>query len=162
MVLVTTLYVLPLAAETGGPQANLKELVKRLASDYPNIVHRSLAELVEQSENVVLVDVRDAEEYEVSHIPGALHIQDLSILQTFIEGQSNEVVLYCSVGYRSAELVRQLQAQGVDGVSNFAGSIFDWANHGHPLTNGSQPADTVHPYNWFWGWRYLEKDLRAD
>ncbi|MEM7099419.1 MAG: rhodanese-like domain-containing protein [Pseudomonadota bacterium] len=159
---ITVAGGLPLATFAQGPHSNLAGLMKQLSAEYPNIVHLTRAEIVEQLGEIVLVDVRQPEEYMVSHIPGAIHMTDLERLGSFVKSQDKQVVLYCSVGYRSAETVQSLRDQGIDGVSNFAGSIFDWANHGLPLKNASGPTDRVHPYSWFWGWRYLQPQRHAD
>ena len=137
------------AEELSKPGSNLARLVERLQREYPDIRHRTLSEIRQQRDELVLVDVREPEEYAVSHIPGAVNLQDPTELRAFIANQPGEVVLYCSVGYRSAKLTRNLRNDGVSNVSNFAGSIFHWANSNEPLVSGEHPVSTVHPYSWF-------------
>ena len=59
-------------------------------------------------------------------------------------------------------MTRFLESEGVANVTNFAGSIFAWANDGQPLQQNGEQAATVHPYNWIWGWRYLDEALHAE
>jgi 3-mercaptopyruvate sulfurtransferase SseA len=65
-------------------------------------------------------------------------------------------VLYCSVGYRSSMAAEQLAKLGYTDVQNLEGSLFAWANAGHPLEGG----DRVHPYDAKWG-ELLDPRLRA-
>jgi predicted sulfurtransferase len=66
------------------------------------------------------------------------------------------VVLYCSVGYRSADVAARLQAHGYTNVFNLEGSIFQWANEGRTLVRGEMPVEVVHPFDNDWG-RYLNR-----
>jgi hypothetical protein len=61
------------------------------------------------------------------------------------------VVVYCSVGYRSAKVTAALQERGFTQVANLKGSIFRWANEGRPVVRGSTGVREVHPYDHTWG-----------
>ena len=140
-------------------QAALTELATEIKASYPSVTHLNLAQARARLGDAVFVDVRDAEEFEVSRIPGAIHIADPETLTRYAESSGKPLVLYCSVGYRSAEMAKHLQNAGVTAVENFTGSIFAWANAGLPLENAHGAARAVHPYGWFWGWRYLEETI---
>jgi rhodanese-related sulfurtransferase len=109
-----------------------------------------------------LLDVRQPDEIAVSRIPGAIPVNpDASVddlRQLDLEGP---VVVYCSVGARSATLAERLKAAGIDSVRNLRGSIFAWANEGRPLERAGESVQTVHPYDAAWG-TYLRPSLRAD
>lgn len=105
-------------------------------------------------ESPLLLDARTADEYGVSHLKGAQHVpaQELdSFLQENAATQTSPIVVYCSVGYRSARLAQQLQDRGYRQVFNLEGSLFEWVNNGHPVYQGEQPVQQVHPYNQRWG-----------
>jgi rhodanese-related sulfurtransferase len=109
--------------------------------------------LAQEGEHPLLLDARKPEEYELSHLPQAhlvpANLEDLRHWETVTN--STPIVTYCSVGYRSAALAEQLQAMGFDRVFNLEGSIFQWANAGHPVYRGEEIVEQVHPYNAFWG-----------
>lgn len=98
----------------------------------------------------VLIDARKAEEYAVSHLPGARHLQTVEAVQGSDIAPDAALVVYCSVGYRSARLAQKLQAAGYDHVMNLEGSIFEWHNRGHPIVSEGKPVRHVHPYNRTW------------
>lgn len=106
----------------------------------------------------LLLDVRTAPEFEVSHLAGAIRIEPGSDPKQL--PNDKPIVTYCSVGYRSAAMAKQLRAQGFKNVQNLQGSIFAWANENRPLVRDGKTTDKVHPYNAFWG-RLLDKAHRA-
>lgn len=110
----------------------------------------------------VLLDVRTAEEWNVSRLPGARHAEPKASLESVTAGISKEtpIVTYCAVGYRSGELATRLREAGFTNVRNLEGSIFQWANEHRPLVQGEQPVSRVHPYNALWG-RLLADEVRA-
>jgi rhodanese-related sulfurtransferase len=135
-------------------------------ADVPSISTVQLASLLSpansQGQAPLLLDVRTAPEYAISHLPGAKHVETEQVLD-FAEGSQTlldrayPIVVYCSVGVRSAQAVRDLQLAGFTQVKNLRGSIFQWANEGRALQGGPQ----VHPYNAQWG-QLLRADLRSE
>lgn len=120
---------------------------------FPEVPQLSIEDFQKlDSKNVLLVDVRAKEEFEVSHLERAICISDLDKLTQLIKVHSpTTVVLYCSVGYRSSALAAQLQTRGFQQVVNLKGSIFEWANDGLPVWKDSQLTEFVHPFNERWG-----------
>ena len=114
-----------------------------------------------QRENLLLFDVRESEEYAVSHLQGARPAPSKDEAQKALQGVPSDqrIVLYCSVGYRSSELAQFLMKKGYTEVYNLEGSIFAWANEGRPVYRGNERVKVVHPYDRIWG-RLLKKSLR--
>lgn len=113
--------------------------------------------------DATLVDVRHADEFAVSHLPGALHVDgeaEIEAIRAAIP-LDRPVVVYCSVGWRSSAFAQRLTAAGYTDVRNYLGSIFEWANGGGELVDGTGAAtDHVHPFNSDWG-ALLRPELRA-
>jgi rhodanese-related sulfurtransferase len=107
----------------------------------------------ESSSNPLILDARSQEEYAVSHIKSAQWIeptnQNTSALSEI--ALDNPIVVYCSIGYRSAKLAQQLHHAGYENVLNLSGGIFQWANQGKPIFTNNHQVETVHPYNFIWG-----------
>jgi rhodanese-related sulfurtransferase len=110
----------------------------------------------------VLLDVRTAEEWNVSHVPGARRVNPNASPEKDLAEIPKEtpIVTYCAVGYRSGALATKLRAAGFTSVRNLEGSIFQWANEHRPLVHEGKPVATVHPYSGLWG-RLLNDDVRA-
>ncbi|MFQ5334631.1 MAG: rhodanese-like domain-containing protein, partial [Flavobacteriales bacterium] len=62
-----------------------------------------------------------------------------------------EVIVYCSVGYRSEKIAEKLAGMGFGQVFNLYGGIFEWVNRGYPVYDEHGQTDNVHAYNHNWG-----------
>jgi len=119
--------------------------------DFPSIrqlTAEQLRSMLSAGEPVFLVDVRDPEEYRVSHLPGAVLASEWHPQR---QDSGALIVAYCSVGIRSAAYLLDLQQQGFRNLYNLRGSIFQWANSGYPLEAEGRRVEKVHPYNARWG-----------
>ena len=104
----------------------------------------------------VILDTREKKEFKVSRLKNAIWIGyddfDLSRVDSIKKDQ--EIIVYCSVGYRSSKIGEELIDSGYKNVKNLYGGIFKWANEKRPLYNDSTRTREVHAYNRKWG-RYL-------
>ena len=144
---------------------NLEHLKQEIRTRFPSVRTISTADLAASLESLtgdhpLLLDVRAAEEFAVSHLPGAELTSKLTDAIARIEAAEpgRTVVLYCSVGYRSADVAARLQASGYTNLFNLEGSIFQWANEGRTLFRDQMPVKVVHPLDNDWG-RYLNRQL---
>lgn len=84
---------------------------------------------------VVVLDVREPDEYDQGAIPGALHIPR-GHLEAQIEGRiadkSAPVLVYCAGGVRSAFAAKTLQELGYSDVLSVAGGFGKWKDEGRP------------------------------
>ncbi|HEY7073952.1 MAG TPA: molybdopterin-synthase adenylyltransferase MoeB [Solirubrobacteraceae bacterium] len=86
---------------------------------------------------VVLVDVRESEEWDSGHIPGAVHVPR-GHLESRIDGavkdRSQRVILYCASGTRSALAANTLkQLLGYEDVASMTGGITLWKDRGYEV-----------------------------
>jgi rhodanese-related sulfurtransferase len=135
--------------------------------DWPEVPQMSTDELAQRmaagnGATPLLIDVRTRQEYEVSHLPGAVWAETRSEIAAALRTASGQqaVVLYCSVGVRSSKAAAELVQSGRANIFNLKGSIFWWANEGRPLIANDRAANVVHPYNEKWG-VLLKQQLRA-
>jgi rhodanese-related sulfurtransferase len=107
--------------------------------------------LKDHAQPYLLLDAREPEEYQVSHLPQAQNCgyEDFDLKKWEKMDKNQPVIVYCSIGYRSEKIAEKLKAAGFTKVMNLYGSIFEWVNRGYPLA-GAQP-DKVHTYNREWG-----------
>jgi sulfur-carrier protein adenylyltransferase/sulfurtransferase len=87
---------------------------------------------------VVLLDVRETEEWDAGHIPGAKHVPR-GYLESRVEGaigadRSQRVVVYCASGQRSALAASTLtQLLGYEDVASMNGGITLWKDRGYDV-----------------------------
>lgn len=121
----------------------------------------SVEDLNKDSDRFILLDAREKAEFDVSHLPGAIHIGYESVNWNLIDSipKSDTLLLYCSIGYRSEKLAEQLASKGHP-VVNLYGSIFEWANRGYPIVdNNGKKVNRIHGYNKIWSLFVKNKDL---
>jgi molybdopterin/thiamine biosynthesis adenylyltransferase/rhodanese-related sulfurtransferase len=107
----------------------IKQIKERVHEIDPAEVHEGLGN------GVVLVDVREGEEFERERIPGAKHVPR-AYLESRIEGavsdRDTHVVLYCASGQRSALAADTLtELLGYTNVDSMTGGITLWKDRGY-------------------------------
>jgi rhodanese-related sulfurtransferase len=113
----------------------------------------SVEKLHRKINKVHIFDTRSKVEFEVSRLPNALHLGFEDFNQTLLAEipKNTELVLYCSVGYRSEQIGEKLIQLGFFNTYNLYGGIFEWANQGLSLVNATeQPTYCLHTYNQTW------------
>jgi rhodanese-related sulfurtransferase len=102
----------------------------------------------------VIIDVREGDEFRVSHLDDALNLESADAISDLIAqrglSKDTEIIVYCSVGYRSASVAADLQERGFTQVLNLEHSLFEWASNGYPMINAGGSTDKVHPFNRAW------------
>ncbi len=153
-------------AQDSAADVRWQEIKQEILERFPRVDHLSTDQLLEvrddEERRPLLVDVRSVEEFVVSHLDGALSVPlDGDLNAALADVSKNQpIVVYCSVGYRSADAAQQLTASGFTNVRNYLGSIFEWANRGQPLVNAGGSAQIVHPFDSNWG-LLLRPELRS-
>jgi rhodanese-related sulfurtransferase len=82
---------------------------------------------LDQKKGMVLLDVRTDKEYELGHIPGAVHIP-LSDIGDKIKKlkKDKELVVYCQTGNRSIWAIKRLMGMGYKNLYNLKGGYHAW------------------------------------
>ena len=95
-------------------------------SGYNEIDVHTASGLLESGE-AMLIDVREPQEYEFEHVPGAL-LQPLSFLDTDLFPRITErrMLFICGVGKRSAAACKQLAKAGFTNLTNVSGGMDAW------------------------------------
>jgi rhodanese-related sulfurtransferase len=123
---------------------SLADLVREALATVPEVSPEEVRGLLERSDRggVELIDVREADEYEAGHLPGARHYPrgflevraDLEHPKRdpWLADRSRRLILYCGGGHRSALAARALQQMGFTDVRSLAGGWTAWTRHGYP------------------------------
>ena len=87
--------------------------------------------------DAVVVDVRDKDEWDEAHIPGAAHISRGTIeldIEEKVPDQDTMIICHCGGGGRSALAAETLQKMGYKNVRSMAGGLRAWKAAGLPTT----------------------------
>ena len=99
----------------------------------------TLATRLGDGNGVVVLDVRDADEYDASHIPGSLNIPYGHLMERLGELPADgTIAAVCSGGKRSGLAASILQREGFPDVVHVGhGGVGTWRRRGHPVEGGA-------------------------
>ncbi len=84
--------------------------------------------------DVVILDVREQQEYDQGHIPGVKLIPTGQVQDRLSEIPTDKpVIVTCRSGNRSAAVTKLLREQGYTNVHNMEGGIVAWQGAGYPV-----------------------------
>src|SRR5205823_10813743 len=90
-----------------------------------------------KSSDAVIVDVREKDEWDESHIPDAVHMSrgtvELEVEEKFPD-RNTTIICHCGGGGRSALAAESLQKMGYKNVRSMAGGFKAWKAAGLPTT----------------------------
>ena len=173
LLLFAIMMIAGLANAANAQTSHLPAIDQELRANFPDVVSIRAAELqalLNGKKRPIILDVREPEEFAVSHIQGAVRIDPDAELDDVLRAigldlKGRTIIVYCSVGVRStrlAERVRErLKSRGVRRIANLSEGIFGWHNAMRPLMRGTQATPYVHPYDVLWGQLLHQQDLTA-
>jgi adenylyltransferase/sulfurtransferase len=103
------------------------------ASFSDEITPLETAEWLERDDRPLLLDVREANEWEIGRLPGAVRISVNELAGRMNElDTAREMVVYCRSGVRSRRAVEMLREAGFRKLKNMTGGILRWSDEVDP------------------------------
>ena len=100
----------------------------------PPTIDVATADALRANPEVVLIDVREPDEYAAGHIPGATLIPLGQVQQRLAEIPTDKtVVVTCRSGNRSAQAAEILRSNGYTRIHNMQGGFAAWEAAGLPV-----------------------------
>jgi len=137
----------------GNAQNSISELLER--HNTKNIPYISIQEMAMPKTQFIILDAREKNEFEISHIKNAVLVGynsfELDSILKKITDKKSKIVVYCSVGIRSEKIASKLKKAGYTNVYNLYGGIFEWKNNDFPIYNiRNIETDSIHAYSKKW------------
>lgn len=135
-------------------QQDLEDLLKKYNTGEVSYISVEELRMQQLKDNVVIVDSRELEEYQVSHLEDAVYVgyDDFNISRLDDISREKLVVVYCSLGIRSEDISAELQKAGFKNVRNLFGGIFEWKNKDFPVVDTlGKRTQKVHAFSENWG-----------
>ena len=126
--LLAVLLLAGCGQQTAGQTAQTTESTQAQEAAYMNITQEEAKKLMDTEENYIILDVRELDEYEEKHIPGALLLPVGQIEELAGEKLPNRdqlILVYCRSGNRSKTASEALEKLGYTRIREFGG-IKDW------------------------------------
>jgi rhodanese-related sulfurtransferase len=119
-----------------------QDLIAKVKKEIRQASTGQLFDDIQAGKKIHVVDVREQDEFERGHIPGALFIPrgflELRIENT-IPDRSAPIYLYCGGGNRSALAARSLQEMGYGNVYSLEGGFSKWQRESKPIVEVLSP-----------------------
>jgi rhodanese-related sulfurtransferase len=134
-------------------QNDLDQLLKKYnTNDVPYI---SVEELAMPKTDAIILDSRELDEYNVSHLKGAFHVGynnfNINQIEALIPHKTKNIAVYCSLGIRSETIGNELLKAGYTNVSNLYGGIFEWKNKNFTVVDSlNKRTERVHAFSKAW------------
>ena|SRR5437016_10506572 len=113
-----------------------EKLVAEAKKSVTKILPQDAVEKLKSGE-AVIVDVREQDEWDEEHIPGAIHISRGTIeldIEEKVPDTNAMIITHCGGGGRSALAAESLQKMGYKNVRSMAGGFKAWKAAGLPGT----------------------------
>lgn len=152
----TNLFVLLLLVfSIGNAQKSLEQVLNKYNTEEVSYITVQELEKIKQQEDIIILDSREKNEYNVSHLEAAMHVgYDLFSIEYFSEKVPNKdqvIVVYCTLGVRSHDVAFQLKEAGYTKVKNLYGGICEWKNEGNSVVDQkNKPTEKVHTFSKEW------------
>lgn len=120
-----------------------------------SVPYISAHELAMPKTKALILDARERDEYDVSHIKDAIAVGynnfKLEAFKNSCPDKQQTIIVYCSLGIRSETIGDKLKAAGYKNVYNLYGGIFEWKNNGFPIYNSEEmETDSIHAFSKEW------------
>ncbi len=118
-------------------QKGYADLVADAKKKITEISPTDAAAKAKSTDDAVIVDVREKDEFDESHIPDAVHMSrgmlELEVEDKFPD-RNTTIICHCGGGGRSALAAESLQKMGYKNVRSMAGGFRAWKAAGLPTT----------------------------
>lgn len=149
-----TLFIL---LTVGSHQVYQRGFFTLFDQEYIERVSAESAEIIISEASPVILDVRDLNEFNTSHLEGAIRYDEFNFEDLNPE---SPVLLYCTVGLRSNKAALSLREAGFKNIYELRDGLIGWANADLPVVDkDNQETEAVHVY--YPAFRYLLKTGEA-
>lgn len=114
--------------ESSGSDVSSETSTAVTEKSYEQISQEEAKSLMDSEQDCIILDVRTAEEFNESHIEGAIFIPDYEIgekAEKILTDKEQLILVYCRSGRRSKNASAELAEMGYTNVKEFGG-IIDW------------------------------------
>ena len=112
-------------------------LVEEALKNVPEVDVFQVKSKLDKGEEIILIDVREDNEWNQGRLPTALHLGKGIIerdIESNIEDRNTELILYCQGGFRSALAAESLTKMGYKNVYSMSGGYSTWIANEFPIS----------------------------
>jgi rhodanese-related sulfurtransferase len=136
LLIIAVLFAACASANVRGGYQTSDQLVKEAKASIREVSADELKKMMDEKEKIVILDVRDKEEFETGYIPGAINLSRGMLefrITMLIPDRNARVIVYCGVDLRGPLATRTLNEMGYKNAVNLIGGLKAWKAAGYPI-----------------------------
>jgi len=113
------------------------QFVKEAKAAIKEVTIGDVKKMIDAKENIIILDVRDKNELEDGHIPGAINISRGMLefkVAMVIPDRGSKIIVYCGLDLRGPLATKTLNDMGYKNAVNMIGGLKEWKKAGYPIT----------------------------
>jgi rhodanese-related sulfurtransferase len=135
LIAVAVLSVSALPALAHGPEEGIDAFLTQLPKDFDTVLGKTVQAKLDAGESLLVLDVREAEEFKAGHIEGAVNVPIRSLMQNTSQlpkDKAAPIVVVCKSGIRAAYGTMALKLMGYSNVKDLQGGMLAWEKDSLP------------------------------
>jgi rhodanese-related sulfurtransferase len=122
--------------QPAGPPQVVKDMVAKAKAEIKKVPAADVKAAIDKKEKVVILDVRDPNEFAAGHLPGAVNVSrgtlEFNIWGKVLD-QNAKMYVYCKTAARSALAAKTLSDLGYKNAVLMDAAFEDWIKAGYPV-----------------------------
>ena len=119
---------------------SLEQLVAEAQAEIGHTSAETLKTAIDNNEPVIILDVRDKEQHDIEHLPGAISLPRAAIeleIDELVPDQDTHIIAHCGGNTRGSLSAHTLQIMGYKNASVLTGGFRGWKASGLPTETGT-------------------------
>jgi rhodanese-related sulfurtransferase len=112
------------------------QLVKEAKASIKEVSISEVKGMIDTKEKIILLDVRDKNEFETGSIPGAVNLSRGMLefkVAALIPDKTEKIVVFCAIDLRGPLATKALNDLGYKNAVNMIGGLKVWKEAGYPI-----------------------------
>lgn len=113
-----------------------EQMVQEAKAQIKEVSIADVKKMIDARENVIILDVRDKQEFDEGRIPGAINISRGMLefkVAMIIPDKNARIIVYCSLDLRGPLATKAMNDLGYKNAINLVGGLKAWKEAGYPL-----------------------------
>ena len=127
-VILFLLITLTILSSCGRQEEIIEEKEEQMGNTFIQIRQEEAKKIMDNETGYAILDVREQDEYDASHIPGAIlmpYTRAEELAADLLPNKDQQILVYCRTGRRSKIAAQTLADMGYSNIKEFGG-ILDW------------------------------------
>ena len=120
----------------GGTVKTSDQVVKDAKASIKEVSIDDVKKMIDSREKIIILDVRDKDEFETGYIPGAKNLSRGMLefkINTMIPDKNATIIVYCGIDLRGPLATKTLNEFGYKNAVNINGGLKAWKAAGYPI-----------------------------